>query len=60
MLDQDVIQKPELIFDIDEEGYCHTLHKQQTILAPTDSWRAYLVGPEHGENVTQLYSVAAQ
>jgi hypothetical protein len=52
MLDLHMMQKPQLIFNIDEKGCRLSLHKTQMAPAQTDSKRTHLVGPAHGENVT--------
>ncbi|VEN46250.1 unnamed protein product [Callosobruchus maculatus] len=50
--DNDIMNKPERIFNIDEKGCQLTLHKSPEVLAERGSKRVHLVASEHGENVT--------
>lgn len=52
LLDLDLMDKPEKIFNIDEKGCRLSLHHQQNVLAQKGTKRVHLVAPEHGQNVT--------
>ncbi|XP_013200639.2 uncharacterized protein LOC106143167 [Amyelois transitella] len=52
MEENDVLNKPERIFNVDEKGCQLNLHKAPQVLAERGTKRVHLVAPEHGENVT--------
>lgn len=52
LVELDLMDKPERIYNVDEKGCRLTLHHQQTVLAAKGSKRVHLVAPEHAENVT--------
>jgi len=52
MEDNDILNKPERIFNIDEKGCQLKLHKTPQVLAERGSKRVHFVASEHGENVT--------
>lgn len=52
LLEEDLMTKPELIYNIDEKGCRLTIHHQQTVLARKGAKRLHLIAPEHAENVT--------
>lgn len=52
MLELDVMDKPHLIFNIDEKGCRLNLHKAQQVFARKGSKRVHLIGQEHAENVS--------
>lgn len=52
LLEMDLMDSPERIFNVDEKGCRLSLHHQQSVLAKKGAKRVHLVAPEHGENVT--------
>ena len=52
LLEHDLMDKPERIYNVDEKGCRLTLHHQQSVLAKKGAKRVHLTAPEHGENVT--------
>lgn len=52
LLELDLMDSPEKIFNVDEKGCRLSLHHQQSVLARKGAKRVHLVAPEHGENVT--------
>lgn len=52
LLELDIMDKPERIYNVDEKGCRLTLHHQQAVLAQKGARRVHLVAPEHAENVT--------
>lgn len=52
LLELDLMNSPEKIFNVDEKGCRMSLHHQQSVLAKKGAKRVHLVAPEHGENVT--------
>lgn len=52
LLELDLMDSPEKIFNVDEKGCRLSLHHQQSVLAKKGAKRVHLVAPEHGENVT--------
>ncbi|KAF2880835.1 hypothetical protein ILUMI_25339 [Ignelater luminosus] len=50
MLDLDIMDKPHLIFNIDEKGYRLNLYKAQQVFARKGSKRVHLIGQEHAGN----------
>lgn len=52
LLELNLMNSPEKIFNVDEKGCRLSLHHQQSVLAKKGAKRVHLVAPEHGENVT--------
>jgi hypothetical protein len=52
MKDTEVMNKPELIYNMDENDYRFTIHHHQTVLARKCEKRVRLIAAEHSENVT--------
>ncbi|KAJ8931988.1 hypothetical protein NQ314_015034 [Rhamnusium bicolor] len=52
LLELDLMNSPERIYNVDEKGCRLSLHHQQSVLARKGAKRVHLVAPEHGENVT--------
>lgn len=52
MAELDVMDKPQLIFNMDEKGCQLTIHKEPVILTRKGIKRVPFVAPEHAENVT--------
>lgn len=52
LLELDLMDKPERIYNVDEKGCRLMLHHQQSVLAKKGTKRVHLVAPEHAENVT--------
>ncbi|CAH1974188.1 unnamed protein product [Acanthoscelides obtectus] len=52
LLELDIMDKPERIFNVDEKGCTLNLHHQPSVLAKRGAKRVHLLAPEHGENVT--------
>lgn len=52
MIELDIMDKPQCIYNIDEKGCRLTLHHQQTVLAQRGARSVHLIAPEHAENVT--------
>lgn len=52
MIEKCFINKPHLIFNMDEKGCRLTLHHQQRVLARKGERRVHIIAPEHAENVT--------
>lgn len=52
LVEMDLMDSPERIFNVDEKGCRLSLHHQQSVLAKKGAKRVHLVAPEHGENVT--------
>lgn len=52
MIENQLMDRPELIYNIDEKGVRLTIHHQQNVLARRGAKRVHLVAPEHAENVT--------
>lgn len=52
LVEMDLMDSPERIFNVDEKGCRLSLHHQQSVLAKKGAKRVHLVPPEHGENVT--------
>ncbi|GFN85608.1 tigger transposable element-derived protein 1-like [Plakobranchus ocellatus] len=59
IIDLDLFDKPDRIFNLDEKGCCLSLHHQQRVIALKGNKRVHLVAPEHGENVTVVACVRA-
>jgi hypothetical protein len=55
----EVVNKPELIYNMDEKGCCLTIHYQQTVLARKGAKRVHLIPAEHGENITTVFCASA-
>nr|CAH7745913.1 unnamed protein product [Callosobruchus chinensis] len=52
LLEMDLMDSSERIFNVDEKGCRLSLHHQQSVLAKKGAKRVHLVAQEHGENVT--------
>ncbi|KAJ8930344.1 hypothetical protein NQ314_016894 [Rhamnusium bicolor] len=52
LLELDLMNSPERIYNVDEKGCRLSLHHQQSVLVRKGAKRVHLVAPEHGENVT--------
>ncbi|KAJ8965827.1 hypothetical protein NQ314_003894, partial [Rhamnusium bicolor] len=52
LLELDLMNSPERIYNVDKKGCRLSLHHQQSVLARKGAKRVHLVAPEHGENVT--------
>ena len=54
MEQNELFDKPQQIFNMDEKGCRLTLHHQQKVLAGKGKKRVHMVAPEHAENVTRV------
>lgn len=52
MIEMDVMQKPQSIYNVDEKGNRLCLHKAPLVLARKGSKRVHNIASEHGQNVT--------
>lgn len=52
LLQRNLMNEPQRIYNIDEKGCRLTIHHQQQVLARKGVKRVHLVAPEHAENVT--------
>ena len=59
LLELDIIDKPERIFNMDEKGIRMCQHKKNKVLAKKGSRRVHSRGKEHGENVTAVCAGSA-
>lgn len=52
LVDLNLSNQPQRIYNMDEKGCRLTLHHQQQVLAKKGAKRVHLIGQEHAENVT--------
>lgn len=57
--ENEIMDKPEKIFNVDEKGCQLTLHKNPLVLAAKGSKRTHYRGKEHGENVSDVGCASA-
>lgn len=59
LLELDLVNKPQSIFNVDEKGLRLCLHRSPTVLSQKGKKRVHYRGKEHGENVTVVAAGSA-
>ncbi|KAI4456846.1 mediator of rna polymerase ii transcription subunit 1 [Holotrichia oblita] len=56
LMDLNIMNQPQRIYNIDEKGCRLTLHHQQQVLSRKGAKRVHLIAPEHSESATVVIS----